>query len=460
MTHGCSEFRQQRLHRRYLLKIGAFGLAGAALPGLTQANPPRARARSVIFLYQFGGPSHHDTFDMKPDAPENIRGEFHPVATSVNGLRICEHLPQMARQMHCVTLVRSVNHRMRNHNSASYYGLTGVAPLLDDIRLRDTLDLYPAYGSTVSRLCPAADGMPSFVAYPHVMRDGSVTPGQHASFLGKTYDPLFFREDPNSANFRLPELTLPSTISVERLEDRRSMLRLLDEQTDARETSVVARGLEQYYDRAFGMLASARLRRAFNLGEESAALRDRYGRNTYGQSCLLARRLVEAGVRFVSVYFSQTIGNGGNGGSGGWDTHNNNFGDLRNRLLPITDRALPTLLEDLAEHGLLNETLIVWMGEFGRTPTIGANPRFARDGRDHWPQCYTALLAGGGVKGGYVHGGSDRIGAYPASNPVRPDDLAATMFAALGLDPAAEVRDPLGRPLPISRGEAVEELFA
>jgi hypothetical protein len=460
MTHGCPEFRQQRLHRRHLLKIGAFGLAGAALPGLTLANPPRARARSVIFLYQFGGPSHHDTFDMKPDAPENIRGDFHPVATSVTGLRICEHLPQMARQMHRVTLVRSVNHRMRNHNSASYYGLTGVAAPLDDIRLRDTLDLYPAYGSTVARLRPAADGMPSFVAYPHVMRDGSVTPGQHASFLGKTYDPLFFREDPNGANFRLPELTLPSTISLERLDDRRSMLRLLDEQTDAREASVVAQGLQQYYDRAFGMLASARLRRAFSLGEESAALRDRYGRNTYGQSCLLARRLVEAGVRFVSVYFSQTIGNGGNGGSGGWDTHNNNFGDLRNRLLPITDRALPTLLQDLADHGLLGETLVVWMGEFGRTPTIGANPRFARDGRDHWPQCYTALLAGGGVKGGYVHGGSDRIGAYPSGNPVRPDDIAATMFSALGLDPAAEVRDPLGRPLPISRGEAVEELFA
>ena len=460
MWNGCPEFNDLRLHRRHLLKIGAFGLAGAALPDRLHANPPRGRARSVIFLYQFGGPSHHDTFDMKPDAPDNIRGEFHPIVTDVTGVRICEHLPQLARQMHRVTLVRSVNHRMRNHNSAAYQALTGVAPPLDDIRLRDTLDLYPAYGSTVARLRSAEAGMPSFVAYPHVMRDGSITPGQHASLLGKNYDPLFFREDPNSPDFRLPELTLPATISLDRLENRRSLLRLLDEQNEACEASAVARGLEQYYDRAFGMLASARLRRAFNLGEESTQLRERYGRNTYGQGCLLARRLVEAGVRFVSVYFSQTIGNGGNGGSGGWDTHNNNFGDLRNRLLPITDRSLPTLLDDLADHGLLGQTLVVWMGEFGRTPAIGANPRFARDGRDHWPQCYTVLLAGGGTKGGYVHGGSDRLGAYPTGNPVSPDDIAATMFAALGIDPATEVRDLLNRPLPISKGEAVAELFA
>ena len=185
MLSGCPEFHRLRLQRRHLLKIGAFGLAGAALPGVMQANQPRGRARSVIFLYQFGGPSHHDTFDLKPDAPDNIRGEFRPIATNVTGLRICEHLPQMARQMHRVTLVRSVNHRMRNHNSASYQALTGAAPPLDDIRLRDTLDLYPAYGSAVARLRPAEAGMPSFVAYPHVLRDGSITPGQHASFLGK-----------------------------------------------------------------------------------------------------------------------------------------------------------------------------------------------------------------------------------------------------------------------------------
>ncbi|MCI0638202.1 MAG: DUF1501 domain-containing protein [Gemmataceae bacterium] len=456
---GCPEFRQSR---RHLLKVSAFGLAGLAVgaPGLAapQANGgARARARAVIYLNQFGGPSHHDTFDMKPDAPDNIRGTFDPIDTSVPGIRICEHLPRMAQQMHRVAVLRAVHHRMRNHNSATYYSLTGVAPLLDDIRLRDTLDLYPCYGATMARLRPADHGMPSFVAYPFVLRDGSVTPGQHASFLGKQYDPLFFTENPNSPDFRLPELTLPGNLSLERLQDRRSMLRLLDEQTEAVE-STAGRGLETFYDRAFGMLASARLRRAFNLGEEPERTRDRYGRTTYGQSCLLARRLVEAGVRCVTVYFAPNIGNSGNGG--GWDTHSNNFPDLRSRLLPATDQTVPTLLADLADRGLLDETLVVWMGEFGRTPRIGGNPRFGPDGRDHWPQCYSALLAGGGVKGGMVHGASDRHGAYPANNPVRPDDIAATMFHCLGIDPATEVRDPLGRPLPISAGEPIREVLA
>ncbi len=460
-ARGCLNFRESSLNRRKLLRVGALGLAGLTLPHLLRAEGTsrrgNARARSIIFLNQFGGPSHHDTFDMKPDAPDNIRGEFRPIATRVPGTRICEHLPNLARISDKFCIIRSVSHWMRNHNSASYYCLTGVAPPLDDIRLRDTLDLYPAYGSTVARLRPADDRMPSFVAYPHILRDGSITPGQHASFLGKNYDPMFFREDPNSPSFRLPELTLPGTLSLERLEDRRSLLQLLDRQTDGLETSATARGLETYYDRAFGMLASRRVREAFDLSRESAALRERYGRTTYGQSCLLARRLVEAGVRFVTVYFAASIGRGN--GSGGWDTHDNNFGDLKDRLLPITDRALPALLEDLDQRGLLNETLVVWMGEFGRTPQIGNNPRFARDGRDHWPQCYSAVLAGGGVQGGMVHGASDRIGAYPASNPVRPDDIAATMFHCLGIDPATEVRDPLNRPLPISLGTAIGEIL-
>jgi hypothetical protein len=354
-------------------------------------------------------------------------------------------------------LVRSVHHKMRNHNSASYYCLTGVAPPLDDIRLRDTPDLYPAYGSTVARLKPAAQGMPSFVAYPFLLRDGSVTPGQHASFLGKKHDPLFFREDPNASSFRLPELSLPASLPLGRLEERKSLLKLLDEQSDALETSATARGLETYYDRAFGMLASARVKKAFDLGGEPAAVRDRYGRTTYGQSCLLARRLVEAGVRCVTVYYAASIGMGQ--GRGGWDTHNNNFKDLKNRLLPSTDQTLSALLEDLDTRGLLAETLVVWMGEFGRSPRIGANPRFARDGRDHWPQCYTVLLAGGGVRGGTVYGASDKQAAYPAHNPVRPDDIAATLFAALGLDPATEVRDPLGRPLPISTGSPLTDIM-
>ena len=461
-NHGCPGFRLGGIHRRQLLRAGALGLAGLHLPAALRAEAstpgrPRPRARSVIFLNQFGGPSHIDTFDLKPEAPENIRGEFRPLATTVPGMRMCEHLPRLARLADRCCLLRAASHRMRNHNSASYYCLTGVAPPLDDIRLRDTLDLYPAYGSTVARLRPAEGGMPSFVAYPYLLRDGSVTPGQHASFLGKRYDPLFFREDPNSPSFRLPELSLPASLTPERLQDRRSLLRLLDEQTDALDVSATARGLEEYYERAFGMLGSRRVRAAFDLGGEPARLRERYGRTTYGQSCLLARRLVEAGVRFVTVYFAASIGMGQ--GTGGWDTHNNNFTDLRNRLLPVTDQAVSALLEDLRERGLLAETLVVWMGEFGRSPRIGANPRFARDGRDHWPQCYTVLLAGGGVRGGLVHGASDRHGAFPVHGRVRPDDIAATLFTCLGIDPATEVRDPLGRPLPVSRGSAIDALL-
>jgi hypothetical protein len=446
-----------------LLKVGALGIAGLHLPALLRSEAKAApgqqsRAKSIIFLNQFGGPSHLDSFDMKPNAPDNIRGDFHPIPTSVPGVQISEHLPRMARIMEKYCVLRAVNHSMRNHNSASYYCLTGVAPPLDDIRLRDTLDLYPAYGSTVAMQRPAEGNMPSFVAYPFVLRDGSITPGQHASFLGRQHDPMFFQEDPNSPDFRLPELTLPGTLSLQRLDNRHNLLQQLDAQSDALETSATAQGLETYYNRAFGMLASARLRDAFDLGREPAPMRDRYGRTTYGQSCLLARRLVESGVRMVTVYFSPNIGNGGNGG--GWDTHNNNFGELRNRLLPITDLSLSALLEDLDDRGLLQETLVVWMGEFGRSPRIGSNPRFAVDGREHWPQCYSVLLAGGGVRGGLVHGSSDGWGAFPVTGHVRPDDIAATMFASLGIDPETEIRDPLGRPLPVSRGRDISEILA
>jgi hypothetical protein len=453
------DFRRTSLSRRNLLKIGAAGIAGLHLPALLQAEATtpsgqQPRARSIIFLNQFGGPSHLDSFDLKPNAPADIRGEFHPIATNVPGFQVSEHLPQLARIADKYCVLRAVNHAMRNHNSASYYCLTGVAPPLDDIRLRDTLDLYPAYGSSVAMHAPSEDNMPSFVSYPFVLRDGSITPGQHASFLGRNHDPLFFQEDPNNPSFQLPELTLPASLTPERLEDRQSLLQQLDAQSDALESSATAQTLETYYNRAFGMLASTRLRNAFNLAQEPASVRDRYGRTTYGQGCLLARRLVEAGIRFVTVYFAPNIGNGGNG-SGGWDTHNNNFGDLRTRLLPLTDRVVSALLEDLDDRGLLQETLVVWMGEFGRSPRIGSNPRFAADGREHWPQCYSVLLAGGGIRGGCVHGSSDGWGAFPASGSVRPDDIAATMFASVGIDPTTEIRDPLGRPLPVSNGQEI-----
>jgi Protein of unknown function (DUF1501) len=392
---------------------------------------------------------------MKPAAPEAVRGELKPVASRLSGVPVCELLPRTARVMDKVTLVRSVHHTMKNHNSAGYYSLTGYAPPTDDQRLRDSRDLLPAYGSVVDKFAPAKAGVPTFVAYPHVIRDGSVTPGQHASFLGKAHDPLFIGQDPNSPDFRLPELSLPANLSPERLGNRREVLRIIDQQTELLEFSAKARGIDAHYARALTMLSSPGVRKAFDLSSEPAAVRDRYGRTTYGQGCLLARRLVEAGARFINVYFSQSIG----GCQGGWDTHGFNnkpmYPILRNYLLPITDHTLPTLLEDLDARGLLDTTLVVWVGEFGRSPRIN---KLA--GRDHWPQCYTALLAGGGVKRGHVHGSSDKVGAYPAADPVRPEDLSATMFHLLGIDPKSEVRDALNRPLPISTGEVISGVLA
>jgi hypothetical protein len=454
-----SESLSRMLSRRHLLQVGGLGLLGLNLPGLLRAADSggklKARARAVIFLHQWGGPSHHDTFDMKPTAPDSVRGEFKSIASNLPGVPVCELLPGMTRLMNKVTLVRTLQHTMKNHNSAGYYSLSGYSPPTDDQRLRDSNDLFPAYGSIVDRLAPAREGVPTFVAYPHTISDGSITPGQHASFLGKAHDPLFINQDPNSPDFRLPELSLPDNLSPERLGNRREMLRLIDRQTELLEFSARARGIDAHYERAMTMLSSPTVKKAFDLSSEPDAVRDRYGRTTYGQGCLLARRLVEAGARFINVYFSRSIG----GCEGGWDTHGFNgkpmYPILKKYLLPITDHTLPTLLEDLDQRGLFDSTLLVWVGEFGRSPRIN---KLA--GRDHWPQCYTALLAGGGVKRGHVHGTSDKFGAYPSSDPVRPDDLAATMFHLLGIDPKTEIHDAGNRPLPISAGEVIGGVLA
>jgi hypothetical protein len=446
------------LSRRSLLQVGVLGLTGLGLPQVLRAaghSHPKARVKSVIFLHQWGGPSHHDTFDLKPDAPAEVRGKYKPIASSLPGVRVCEKLPRMARVMDRVCQVRTLRHTMKNHNSAGYYSLSGYAPPSDDQRLRDTQDLFPAYGSIVDRLAPAAKGIPTFVAFPHVISDGSVTPGQHASFLGKAHDPLLITQDPNQSDFRLPELSLPASLSLDRLQARREMLKLVDQQSRLLEFSARARGIEAHHERAVAMLTSPGVKAAFDLSREPQAVRDRYGRTTYGQSCLLARRLVEAGAKFINVYFSQSIG----GDRGGWDTHGFNdkpmYPILDNYLLPVLDQTLPTLIEDLETRGLLDTTLVVWVGEFGRTPRIN---KIA--GRDHWPQCYPALLCGAGVKRGYVHGASDKLGAYPASDPQRPEDLSATLFHLLGIAPETEVRDALDRPLPISPGSVIEGILA
>jgi hypothetical protein len=276
--------------------------------------------------------------------------------------------------------------------------------------------------------------------------------------LGQAHDPFFINLDPNRDDFRLPELSLPANLNMQRLENRREIMQMIDRSTEILEISGRARGIDAYYQRALSLLTSPNFRRAFELDREPTQIRERYGRTTYGQGCLLARRLVEVGVKFITVYFSATIG-GQSTVSGGWDTHGFNnkpmYPILNDYLLPITDQTLPALLEDLHLRGLLEDTLVIWMGEFGRGPRINNLA-----GRDHWPQCYPVFLAGGGVKEGFIFGSSDRFGAYPATNPMRPEDLSATLFHLLGIDPHTEVRDPLNRPIPISSGSVIHDLIA
>jgi hypothetical protein len=464
---ACSSFHSTPLTRRHALKVGGLGLLGLAMPNLLRAEEMakaanaaklKARAKSVIFLFQWGGPSHIDMFDMKPDAPSGIRGPHQPISSKADGIQVSEHLPKTAKVMDKVTLIRSMHHTMKNHNSAGYYALTGHAPPSDDQRLRDSLDLFPGYGSVVDMLAPLRGELPTAVSYPHVVSDGSITPGQHASFLGKAHDPLVVLQDPNSPAFALPELSLPDGIPFERLQARRELQQMIDQQARLLDFSAQARGLDSYYERAIGMLQSPKLREAFNLSKEPDVMREAYGRTTYGQSCLLARRLVEAGTKFVTVYFAPGIG-GQSTTEGGWDTHGFNntrmFPIVEKYHLPITEQTLPTLLNDLDQRGLLDTTLVVWMGEFGRTPNINKSAS-----RDHWPQCYTTLLAGAGVKKGFVYGASDKSGAYPAENPVRPDDLAATIYYALGIDPHTEMRTLGDRPVVPAEGKPVTGIFA
>ncbi len=465
MNHACSSFaRCQSLTRRQMLRAGSMGLLGLSLPKLLRAAEQapakvKPRAKNVIFLFQFGGPSHVDMFDMKPGAAQEYRSPHRPMRSSNPDLEVSERLPKTAAIMDKVTVIRSVHHKMSNHNSAAYYALTGKAPPTDDQRLRDSLDLFPAYGSVVDRLLADKDPqMPTFVSYPHVIADGSVTPGQHASFLGKQFDPLFVPRDPNDAGFTLPEFSLPAGLSIDRLQHRRGMQEFIDRQSRLLDFSAEARGLDDYYKKALAMLNSERVRQAFDLSRESSEMRDRYGRTTYGQGCLLARRLAESGVKFTTCYFSEHIG-GRTTTDGGWDTHGFDntrmFPIIEQYHLPITEQTLPTLLLDLEQRGMMDETLVVWMGEFGRTPKINKNAS-----RDHWPNCYSVLLAGGGVKRGFVYGQSDETGSKPAENPVTPDDIAATIHYLLGIDPKSLVYDTANRPLMISSGEPILDLIA
>ncbi|MEX2111579.1 MAG: DUF1501 domain-containing protein [Pirellulales bacterium] len=461
--------------RRWLMRVGALASAGLSLPKLLSAETPgsvtRVRARSCIVFFMEGGPAHQDLWDMKPEAPAEIRGDFRPIATTVPGVQICEHLPLLARQMHHVAIVRSVHHKIVDHNAGAYYALTGRVPL-DGNRLivRDEPDNFPPYGAVVARLLPAHRHLPPFVHVPDIMSNlGYDLPGQRAGFLGASYDPLVVG-DCSAPGHSVAKLSLPADLTTDRLLERRALLDQLNSDhggADRRRGPTPLTDMSDHYARAFDLLSAGTTQRAFDLGQEPARVRERYGlpdrvdRSVearkfgglphLGQCTLLARRLIEAGVRLVTVATGRRYDQA-------WDTHRQHFPLLKRSLLPYADRAMSALLEDLAERGLLDETLVVFMGEFGRTPRLGQITSGAgadAAGRDHWPHCYSVLFAGGGIQGGAVYGASDRFAAYPRHHPVTPEDVAATIYHALGIPLGAELRDPQGRPQVVSTGKPI-----
>jgi len=451
-SSGCSEFRDLHCRRRTLLKIGGLGLAGLGVSDLLRAEsgtpPHRATAKSVILLFQFGGPSHLETFDPKPNAPREIRGEFETIGTNVPEIQITEHLPRMAQLADKYSLVRTVSHKSSSHNPGAYYSLVGREPLINRVTLNATATDFPHPGSILDYLDRTRSEMPTSVSLPTMIADGPFrTPGEFAGLLGKKYDPLWILKDPNSKDFNVEELTLPTEVNVTRLNQRGQTLSQLDALSRLTDRVAAVKGMNDYQARAIQLLTSPQTKRALSIHEESDAMRDRYGRTTYGQSVLLARRLVEAGVRFVTVFFSRGIR--------GWDQHDNIFPTLKDSHLPKTDQTVSALLTDLDQRGLLEDTLVYWTGDFGRTPKINS-----KAGRDHWPPCGTVLLAGGGIQGGRVYGVSDSHGAYPQQDPTRPDDITATVFHTLGFDPETLIHDQLNRPTPISEGRPLHALLA
>jgi hypothetical protein len=453
------------IHRREFLQVGYSGLLGIGLSSLlaqrAKANAPsppaplprgeRRSPKSVIIVFLTGAPSHLDTFDLKPDAPAEIRGEFRPIATSVPGLHVGEHLPRLAARAHKYAIVRTLAHRDNNHLIATHHLLTGhqqPGAFFDKVASRDD---WPSYASTLDYLRPRHDGLPSGVNLPTFLMEGPLTwPGQHAGFLGPRHDPWQITRDPGAADFGMDSLRPAAGIDVTRLNDRRALLQEVDNQQAQLARTAEGRRLTDQQQLAFSILESGRIARAFQMDHEPSAVRDRYGRHPFGQSLLLARRLVQEGVPVVQANM---------GRAQTWDSHNGIFGTLKNRLLPPLDQGVAALVDDLEASGLLDETLVMLLGEFGRTPRIFSVNAASLPGRDHWAPCFFGLFAGGGVRGGQVIGRSDQIGAYPATTPYSPDDVGATVYHVLGVNPSVEVRDRQNRPTQLNRGEVMRVLF-
>ena len=459
LARGTSEIDiLRRTSRRALLQAGGLGMLGVSLSQLLAAEARvthKPRAKSVIFYHHYGAPSHIDTFDSKPNAPAEIRGEFGTIDSSAPGFRVGEIMPRIARVCDRLAVVRSMNHKTANHNPGVYLAITGRTSVRDQVQVGATQDDWPHYGAVLSKLAPGSGGIPDAVQLPHHAYDQVFRcPGQTGGLLGSAFDPLVITRDPNEAGFRLTEFDL--SVSGHQLEDRRRLLSLIDRQASSVEKAAPFSQWDSFHDRAISLLTSPHTRQAFDLSQEPDQIRNWYGRHKTGQSLLLARRLVEAGVRFVTVFSGSNPGDG-------WDTHTDNFNRLKQHLMPPEDQGFAALIEDLDQRGLLADTLVVWSGEFGRKPHIGRpNPvvnNIGPGGRDHWPQCYSLVLAGAGVKRGFVYSESDRIGEYPVSSPHSPGDMAATVFWALGLDPHTHIHDRNGRPFPLADGDPIEGLF-
>jgi hypothetical protein len=454
--------------RREFLRISGLGTVGLALPESSRAGGKKVqdqpiglkrsfgKAKSCILLFMFGGPSQHETFDPKPLAPEGIRGEFKPTATSVPGITISEHFPRLAQRVHRYAIVRSVSHNDNFHGSSCHYVLTGTPyPRRGANLLGGRPDDHPNVGSAIARLRRSDSVVPPFVWLLSALHAVAYSiPGQGAGFLGQKHDPIVIANDPNAADFRVPALSLPVDVPLERLAQRQGLLDTLNRQTDQLLRGPAGLTRESSFENALRLIRSPRASRAFDLASEPTRVRDRYGRTSFGQGALLARRLVEHGVRVATVrwYLDETDIQVD---EPAWDTHIDGFKRLKTRLMPPVDVTFSALLDDLADRGILDETLVVWFGEFGRTPKVN---RFA--GREHWAQCGSIVMAGGGIAGGQVYGASDRHGAYPIDKPVTPADIVATIFHCLGIRPHTELPDHSGRPVPICSGKPILGLLA
>ncbi len=435
------------LARRDFLRLGTAGMfgLGLTLPGLLELQA-RAREKgraardvSLIFLFLHGGLSTMDTWDLKPDAPAEFRGDFKPVATNVSGIQIGEHLPRVSRQMDKIALIRSFRHHNSDHGPADHYMLTGYFPQAGFNPGLSPNNQRPAHGSIIARKLGPRGSVPPYVCLP------KMHPSAGPAYLGSGAAPFVIDADPNAPNFAVPDIVPPPSLDARRLDARKRLLARIDRfhQSAEARANRGTQAVSVFQQKAFALMTSPAAKKAFDIRAESDKLRDEYGRNSLGQSCLMARRLVEAGVRCVTIDHSN------------WDTHDNNFKTLKDSLLPVLDAGLATLFRDLAGRGLLDSTLVVVTGEFGRTPRINKNA-----GRDHWGPAFTVALGGGGIKGGRVVGKSDARAERPASDPYGPEDLAATMYRLLGIDPKDEFYTPEGRPVPVvNNGRVIDALL-